>query len=470
MKYLTTLLLGLFLTFCSREPTVVERVQSAGILQVITVAGPATYYQGPDGPAGLEHDLASRFATELGVTLRVVAVPNGAAALDALARGEGDLVAAGLAVTPERRRVVRFGPAYQETLLQLVYRQGTSAPRSIEDLVGRQVEVMAGALEAQQLATLRAQLPGLTWRETPASQRGEILSLVDQRAVDFSVATSQEIALLQRFYPELRIAFDLSPLMPVAWAFPRHTDDSLYVAAVRLFNRLRATGELDQILERHFGHVGQFDYQDVRGLMLHVSQRLPALQPTFEVAGQQAGLDWRLLAAVGYQESRWDPLAVSPTGVRGVMMLTRDTAQRMGVKRREDPEQSVLGGARYLALMKEGVPEHIPEPDRTWLALAAYNVGIGHLDDARQLTRLLGGDPDRWVDVKRHLPLLSKSQWHRKVRHGYARGREPVDFVDSVRHYYDILVWHEQRRRPGPAPPPSIPDVPDEWLLSVPTV
>ena len=124
MKYLTTLLLGLFLTFCSREPTVVERVQSAGILRVITVAGPATYYQGPDGPAGLEHDLASRFATELGVTLRVVAVPNGAAALDALARGEGDLVAAGLAVTPERRRVVRFGPAYQETLLQLVYRQG----------------------------------------------------------------------------------------------------------------------------------------------------------------------------------------------------------------------------------------------------------------------------------------------------------------------------------------------------------
>jgi len=470
VKYLTTLLLGLFLTFCSREPTVVERVQSSGVLRILTVAGPATYYQGRDGPAGLEHDLASRFAAELGVTPRTVVVASGAAALEALSRGEGDLVAAGLAVTAERRRLVRFGPAYQETLLQVVYRQGTRAPRTAEDLVGHQVEVMAGALEAHQLATLRAELPGLTWRETPASQRGEILSLVHEQLVDYAVATAQEIALLRRFYPELRVAFDVSPLTSVAWAFPRHTDDSLYVAAVRLFNRLRANGELDQILERHFGHMGQFDYQDVRGLMLHVAQRLPSLQSTFEAAAQRTDLDWRLLAAVGYQESRWDPLAVSPTGVRGVMMLTRDTAQRLGVKRREDPEQSIHGGARYLAFMKESVPDRIAEPDRTWLALAAYNVGVGHLADARRLTRQLGGDPDRWVDVKKHLPLLSQPQWHRKVRHGYARGREPVDFVDSVRHYYDILVWHDQRRQPGLPPPPPIPDVPDEWLLSVPAV
>lgn len=469
MKYLATLLLGLFLTFCSREPTVVERVETAGTLRVITVAGPATYYEGPTGPAGLEYDLAGRFADELGVRLRMVVVPSAAAAIEALEQGRGDLVAAGLVITPERRRQVRFGPAYEETVLQLIYRQGTRPPKGPADLVGRQVEVLAGALEARKLAALQADLPNLTWRETHASARGEILSLVQEQLVDFTLATSQEIALLRRFHPELRVAFDVTPAMPVAWAFPRATDDSLYVAAIQFFNQARASGELDQILERHFGHVGQFDYQDVRGMLLHVAQRLPALQPAFEEAARQTGTDWRLLAAVGYQESRWDPLAVSPTGVRGVMMLTNDTARRMGVKRREDPDQSIRGGARYLALMRESVPQDIPEPDRTWLALAAYNVGLGHLLDARQLTRALGGDADRWVEVKKRLPLLSKPEWARKTRHGRARGHEPVDFVDSVRHYYDILVWHDRRRQPGP-PPPPVPDIPEEWLRSVPSV
>lgn len=470
MKYLTTFLLGLFLTFCGREPTVLEHVQRRGELRVITVAGPATYYEGPQGPAGLEHDLTARFAEELGVRVRTVLAASAEAALAALARGDGDLVAAALVVTGERKRRVRFGPAYEETVIQAVHRQGTAPPRRVEDLVGRQVEVIAGALEAEELAALRAEHPGLAWRETPVSARGELVSLVQEQLVDYTLATSQEVALLRRFYPEIRVGFDLTPTRPVAWAFPRDSDDSLYVAAIHFFNRLRATGELRQILERHFGHVGKFDYADVRGMLLHIAARLPELRPHFEDAAARTGFDWRLLAAVGYQESRWDPGAVSPTGVRGVMMLTQETARRMGVKRREDPRASIDGGARYLALMRESVPGDIPEPDRTWLALAAYNVGLGHLLDARKITRSQGASPDRWVEVKQRLPLLSKPQWHRKTRHGAARGGEPVDFVDRVRHYHDILVWKDSRSRPEapPAPPPQ--DIPSEWLLSVPSL
>ena len=470
MKYLTTFLLGLFLTFCGREPTVLDRVRDRGELRVITVAGPATYYEGPEGPAGLELDLTGRFAEELGVRLRTVVVPSADAGLDALTGGGGELVAAALVVTTERKRRVRFGPAYEETVIQAVYRQGTPPPRRVEDLIGRQVEVIAGALEAQELATLQARHPGLTWRETPASARGDLVDLVHEQLVDYTLATSQEVALLQRFYPEIRVGFDLGPTRPVAWAFPRDTDDSLYVAAVHFFNRLRATGELAQLLERHFGHVGKFEYADVRGMLLHIAQRLPELLTHFQEAAAQSGFDWRLLAAVGYQESRWDPGAVSPTGVRGVMMLTQETARRMGVKRREDPRASIHGGARYLALMRESVPAEIPEPDRTWLALAAYNVGLGHLLDARTITRAHGASADRWVEVKQRLPLLGKPQWYRKTRHGRARGAEPVDFVDRVRHYHDILVWHDSRNRPGsrPAPPPE--DIPSEWLLSVPSL
>jgi membrane-bound lytic murein transglycosylase F len=471
MKYITTLLLGFFLTFCAREPTVLEEVHRRGELRAIVVAGPATYFEGPGGPAGLEQDLVSRFAEEIGVRPRFVVAPRAGEALAGLDGGRGDLVAAGMAVTPERRARVRFGPAYQETVVQAVYRQGRTRPRRIEDLIGQQVEVMAGALEANELARLRARHPELAWQERTATGRDELPGLVHEDLVDYTLATSQEVALLQRFYPELRVGFDVSPSLPVAWAFPHHTDDSLYVAAIHFFNRLRASGELAQIIERHFGHVGQFEYADVRGMLLHLAQRLPELRPTFETAARDTGFDWRLVAAVGYQESRWDPGAVSPTGVRGVMMLTRETARRVGVKRREDPEESIRGGARYLALMRESIPGEVPEPDRTWLALAAYNVGLGHLLDARRLTVAAGGSPDRWVDVKRHLPLLGKPQWYRKTRHGRARGWEPVDFVDSVRHYYDILVWHDEQGRPRtptvprPSPPPGIPP---EWLLSVP--
>lgn len=462
MKYLTTLLLGMFLTFCAREPSVVERVRDRGELRVVTVAGPATMTAGPNGPAGLEHDLARLFAEELGVRLRPLLVRSGTEAVAALEDGRADL-AAGLIVTPERRGLVRIGPTYQQSVTQLVYRQGRPAPRSLRDLEGQEVEVFAGAVEAYQLDVLTRGEPGPRWREAPDADRAELLTLVHEELVDYAVATSQEVALLRRFYPELRVAFDLGDPLPIAWALPRAGDESLYLATVGFFNRLRQQGEIDRLLERHFGHVEQFDYLDVRALSLHLAQRLPELRAAFEAAARKTGLDWRLLAALAYQESRWDPRAVSPTGVRGVMMLTQATARRMGV-RREVPAESIDGAARYLALLKEALPGPVEEPDRTWLALAAYNVGLGHLRDAQRLTDARGGNRHLWVDVKKSLPLLSQPRWAARTRHGRARGREPVELVDSVRHYYDILVWKDGGARPEGLDP-SLPDdglFPDE--------
>ena len=149
---------------------------------------------------------------------------------------------------------------------------------------------------------------------------------------------------------------------------------------------------------------------------------------------------------MGYQESHWNPDAVSPTGVRGIMMLTEATARQLGVEDRVDPRQSIFGGARYLRRIKRKIPERIAEPDRTWLALAAYNIGFGHLEDARILTQANGGDPDRWEDVREHLPLLADPKWHTRTRHGYARGGQPVHYVENIRYYYDVLLWLDERQ------------------------
>ena len=172
---------------------------------------------------------------------------------------------------------------------------------------------------------------------------------------------------------------------------------------------------------------------------LHIERRLPALRPFFEAAGQETGLGWRLLAALAYQESRWRPSAVSPRGAQGVMMLMPVTATKMGVKNVFAAEENIFGGARYLAYMKERIPKRILDPDRTLLAMAAYNMGIGHLEDARIITQMRKRNPDRWSDVRANLHRLSDPVWHTRVQRGYANGRETAQFVERVSQFAAIL-------------------------------
>ena len=138
---------------------------------------------------------------------------------------------------------------------------------------------------------------------------------------------------------------------------------------------------------------------------------------------------------------RSDPSAASNNGAVGIMQLTEQTALRVKVANRADPRANILGGARYLKQVRDLIPDHVPEPDRTWFALASYNVGYGHLEDARILTQRLGRDPDSWQDVRDSLPMLAQERWYLQAEHGYARGWEPVRYVDNVRGYRDLLEW-----------------------------
>ncbi|MDZ7736481.1 MAG: membrane-bound lytic murein transglycosylase MltF [Gammaproteobacteria bacterium] len=224
-----------------------------------------------------------------------------------------------------------------------------------------------------------------------------------------------------------------------------------------ILGKLQRDGDLERLLGRYYAHVRQYNYVDAQTFLTRIAERLPEYRPYFRAAADEQGFDWRLLAAVSYQESHWDPQALSPTGVRGMMMLTQDTAARVGIDDRTDPVQSIHGGARYLREVVDKIPERIPWPDRLWFALAAYNIGYGHLEDARILTEGQGGDPDSWEDVRERLPLLSQRQWYEQTRLGYARGYEPVSFVRNVRRYYEVLVWlDEQRNMARPAMPPQI--------------
>jgi membrane-bound lytic murein transglycosylase F len=252
----------------------------------------------------------------------------------------------------------------------------------------------------------------------------------------------------RNFYPNVARAFPVGDQEPLAWAFPRNVDPTLYKRAQEFFLRISYDGTLKRLLERYYGHVNRLDTVDIANFLEVRQALLPHFRGMFKEGQDITGIDWRLLAALGFQESHWDPLAVSPTGVRGLMMLTSETADRMNLSDRLDPHQSILAGATYLQEIKESLPPRIREPDRTWLALAAYNIGFGHLEDARVLAQRRGGNPDLWVDVKKVLPLLSRYEYYSTLKHGYCRGGEALVLTENIRNYFDILARFEEPHAP----------------------
>ena len=209
-----------------------------------------------------------------------------------------------------------------------------------------------------------------------------------------------------RLFANLRPAICFSELVSASSLKPEIVSD-LDIMIVR------------ELTERYYGHLAQFNYVGARTFIRHSKQRLPKYEDAYKKYAEQYETDWRLMAAMGYQESHWRPNAVSPTGVRGLMMLTQVTAKEMGIKNRLDPLQSIKGGVKYFARIHKRIPDSVPEPDKTWFALASYNVGLGHLEDARILTEKGGKDPNKWADVKEFLPLLQQKKYYSKTRYGY---------------------------------------------------
>ena len=417
-----------------------ERIKNDGQLIVVTRNSPTTYYEDVDGPAGLEYEMAKMFAEELGVELTLVIPDTFDDLFEQISDNRVHIAAAGLTITKDREKIFQFGPAYQEITEQLVYNIANKRPKNLKKLDGT-LEVVANSSHEERLKYLQDIITDLNWKSDHELESGDLLQMVSDNIIEHTIADSNELLLNQRFLINLRVAFDVSEPQLLAWAMPKTDDKSLFREIQKFFKKIKENGELTRLIERNYGHVEDFDYVGTKIFMRHIETRLPVYQAFFEEAAAEQGLDWRLIAAMGYQESHWDPDAVSPTGVRGIMMLTLKTAKDMKVKNRLDPESSISGGAKYFKKTLERIDEDITEPDNIWMTMAAYNVGFYHVEDARIITRKLKKDPNRWIDVRESLPLLAKRKWYKQTRYGYARGWEPVRYVENIRSYYDILKW-----------------------------
>lgn len=426
----------------SRMPSMLEQVQAQGKLVVVSRNGPTTYYQDANGYTGYEYVLAKAFADSLGVELEIVEQEDLSRMMEAVG-GQGHLAAAGLTVTPKRQRHVVFSRPYMQVTQQLIYHTSEPRPKTIADLIGKRILVIANSSHAERLRALQKDYPELQWQERHDVEMLDLQEMVHHKKVDYAILDSNAFELNAALYPKAKVAFGLTEQEPLAWAFPKSRDTSLLDAANAFLTEFELSGALADTQETFYGHLGEIGYSGALVFAERVDSRLPKWQPLIQAAAAEANLDWLLMAALSYQESHWNPRAKSPTGVRGFMMLTLNTAKEMSITNRLSAEQSIDGGTRYFRKLLDRIPASVTGQDRIWLALAAYNIGYGHLEDARILAQQHGANPNQWSSVREYLPLLTKRQYYKHSRYGYARGHEAVTYVQNIRNFYTILAWNE---------------------------
>lgn len=419
------------------EQDSLERIKETGEITVLTRNNANCYYIYRDQPMGFEYELAQAFSSFLEVDLKVV-VQDWNNLLTEVNTHKGDLVAAGMTITPDRAELADFSDPYMTIQQQVIVHRTKTSIKDIQDLAGQSVHVRENTTYQQRLNELNQEqgldIDIVLYNDLPTE---ELIRQVSDKEVPITVADSNIALLNRRYYPDIRIAFPLEEEQALGWAVQKG-DQALLEAVNAFLDQIQDNGEYGQIYERYYGKVHIFDYVDLKKFHKRIQTRLPEYLPLIKKTAEKFGFDWRFIAAVIYQESHFNPRARSHTGVKGLMQVTLTTAKEMGISNRLDPAQSVLAGVKYLKKI-DARWDDVPEEERIYFTLASYNIGYGHVRDAQKLAKDKGLDPTSWENLKKTLPLLRMKQYYKQTRYGYARGTEPVRYVSRIRTYYDIL-------------------------------
>ncbi len=413
--------------------------------------GPATWFADvEDRGAGIDYELAQRFAQQRGLDIKIVPSANPTQHLDdggsGAKIGGGGIYLSRAGSPSAKAGALLYSSTYHSIYPVLIYNVDGYRPESWKDLAGENVGMLADSGLVSQLSKVREAHPEVDWQLLALPTTEALISQVSDGSLSYAIVASNEAEAARNVYLSFETAFQVGPKLDLVWAFPA-TQAQLRDQVDAFFSNARRDGTMQRLIERYYTHV-PVPRLDAGVFHDHIKSTLPQLRAHFERAQDITGVEWRLLAAVAYQESKWDAQATSETGVRGLMQLTEETAKHLGAVDRLNPQASVLAAARYLQDLKDRLPARIAEPDRTWLALAAYNIGIAHLEDARILAQKQKLSADTWSAVKKTLPLLALPEYYEDARFGYARGGMPVAFVDRVRAYYGILLAQEPRLKP----------------------
>jgi membrane-bound lytic murein transglycosylase F len=430
------LFVGVLLGNSCGKTDALDEIRASGEVTVLTRNNANCYYIYREEPMGFEYDLAKAFAESLGVELKVV-TPTWEGLLGGLQTGKGDFVAASMSITPSRQEEVDFSEGYLDVQQHIILHKNDGDTKKIEDLAGRTVHVRRGTTYEEALEKLKAEGLEIKIKLYDDMPTEELIRMVAEKEIDVTVADSHIAQLNRRYYPDVRMAFPLGEPLKLGWAV-RKGEKPLLEAINTFFQKTNESGAFQRIYDQYFLNVEVFDYVDLKKYHRRLEKRLPQYKKIIQHAARKHEFDWRLIASMIYQESHFNPKARSHTGVRGIMQLTLDTAREMGINNRLDPKQSIIGGVKYLRKLYDKF-EEATEPDRMLMALASYNVGYRHVQDAQEIARKKNLDPNSWAALEQTLPLLCHPKYYKQSRSGYCRGREPIRYVNRILTYYDIL-------------------------------
>jgi membrane-bound lytic murein transglycosylase F len=431
-----------------QKVSLLKKIKKQKVLNVLFLNSPTTYYIGAEGPQGFEYDLLSEYAAHLGVDMNITEAHTIKEALSLSKNPNIHITSAAIVKTAQREKSLNFGPSYFEIQEQMICNRGMQIqhtfPKDVEELSGLSIMIEEGSSYAETVDALQEDGFEINATRTAEFSTIELLEKVANHEIDCTIAASNIYALNLRYFPEVAMAFTISKREQLAWVLPPDTEE-LEADMYAWLNDFNQQGKMTQLKDHHYSYVLFFDYYNTKMFYKRIQSRLPKYKKLFQEAATRFGIPWTLLAAISYQESHWNARAKSYTGVRGLMMLTRNTARLLGVENRLDPKQSIVGGTRHIKQMLKFVRPEVVGENRLKFALAAYNVGLGHIRDAQTLAKEIGLNPNVWSDLKQVLPLLSQKKYYQKLQYGYARGSEPVKYVESIYNYRDILEKQLER-------------------------
>jgi membrane-bound lytic murein transglycosylase F len=421
---------------CHNPNDSLRTIKSRGQIVVITNNSAHGFYLYQDQSMSFEYELAKEFADFLNVEL-VVITPGWEKMFKTLLSGKGDLIASSLTKTERRKTQVMFSDEYLPVQQQVIVRRGNPEIKKLSDLDGQTIHIRKNTSYHERLVDLKKSGLNIHFTLYDNIPTEELLRQVQDNKIKITIADSNIFRLNRRYYPDLRIAFPISDHQSLGWAAKRH-DYRLIKKINQFFDIIKKNGTFSQIYNKYYAGTDMFDYVDIKKFHTRLKTRLPAYKQIIEEESQKYNFDWRLIAAVIYQESHFNPNAVSYTGVRGLMQLTMPTADEMGVLNRSNPEESIKGGIKYLHKLYNRFGNLEPE-ERLKFALGSYNVGYGHIKDARYIAYKKGFDINQWSSLEKTLPLLRYREYYEKSDFGYARGTEPVHYVNRIFTYYNII-------------------------------
>ena len=437
ISVISILFLILFIHYISIRMSI-SKIKKEGKIIVLMRNAPTIYYQGAEGPAGFEYELMSDFAEFLDVKLEIKLYDGMSELLSAIDDKKGDIASGSITKTKARNDTLLFGPEYYNVSEVVVYKRGQKKPKEINDLKNYSFMISSNTSYISTLQELKKDHPKLKWKVADELSTEQLLYRVYKKKLDCTVADKNIFDINRRYYPGIRIAFPIKEDQSLAWVI---NEDKRYIKKVLKYwlRKYKRSGDYDRLVAKYYDYSKIFDYVDTRAFHRKIKNTLPKYKTVFMEVAKKYDFPWQLLAAQSYQESHWRSNAKSPTGVRGMMMLTRNTAKSLGVSNRLNPYQSINGGAKYLSKLLKQVPENVYEEDKILFALAGYNVGMAHIKDAISLAEELSIDENRWNEFKTVLPLLTQEKYYKKLKYGYARGNEPVIYVERILNYKNIL-------------------------------